>query len=267
MIKKVLLVIAVCASGLYLWQIWSSQDDAAEITAPVSQAGPQTSAQKPGADVRSADKQRAADNKQQVPSLPDEFYQQREALISRLDQASACRETGECAESVDDPRAAMFEQEERLVDALKSLQDLYAAHQFEDQQLAEITGQYLVSPLGRVQFQALAMMQQQSPHTENAQILLDALDDSYDAKVMESALTELQRYPELDQSIDELLIKNLRTGSFYASRTIAQGIQPFLNKSNLAAYEAVLEELPAQTAKARLLSASINAFKKSNSID
>ncbi|GGD78661.1 hypothetical protein [Lacimicrobium alkaliphilum] len=266
MIKKLLFIAAVCAIALYLCQIWSSQD-AGEPRAPAVHATPEKPGQQPAEGAALEDKQPAPEKKPQANALPAEFYQQREALISALNQASACRETGECASSEDDPRAAMFEQERRLVDALESLQDLYASHQFEDQQLAIITSEYLTSPLGRVQFQALAMMQQQSPHTENAQILLDALDDSYDAKVMESALTELQRYPELNQSIDELLIKNLRTGSFYASRTIAQGIQPFLNKSNLAAYEAVLKELPAQTAKARLLSASINAFKKSNSID
>lgn len=105
------------------------------------------------------------------------------------------------------------------------------------------------------------MMQQQSPHSDNARILLQALDDSYDAKVMEAALSELQRYPELSQSIDGLFIKNLKTGSFHVSRTIAQGIGPYLNQDNLDAYEAVLDKLPGQSAKARLLSASISSYK------
>lgn len=266
MIKKLLFITAACAIVLYLWQPWL-QDEVADATAPASQAGPQKPVYKPEADVSMADQQPAPDNKQQAPSRPDGFYQQREALISTLDQASACRETGECAESGDDPRAAMFEQEKRLVAALKSLQDLYASHQFEDEQLAAITGEYLTSPLGRVQYQALQMMQQQSPDPDNARILLQALDDSYDAKVMESALTELQRYPELNQAIDELFIKNLKTGSFHVSRTIAQGIGPYLSKDNLEAYEAVLGTLPAQSAKARFLSASISSYRKSNAID
>ncbi|ALS96874.1 hypothetical protein [Lacimicrobium alkaliphilum] len=266
MIKKLLFIAAVCAIALYLWQPWS-QGEVADATAPASQAGPQPPVHKPQKEANSKDKQPAPDNKQQARSLPDEFYQQREEIISALDQAKACQDTGECASSEDDPRAAMFEQEKRLVAALKALQELYASHQFEDEQLAAITGEYLTSPLGRVQYQALEMMQQQSPVTDNARILLEALDDSYDDKVMESALTELQRYPELNQTIDGLFIKNLRTGSFHVSRTIAQGIGPYLNQDNLDAYEAVLDKLPGQSAKARFLSASISSYKKSNNID
>ncbi|WP_088329408.1 hypothetical protein [Lacimicrobium sp. SS2-24] len=255
-------------AAVWLWQPWSTEKSAVKGEIAGKSAAP-----------KDADKERQAAPKeaqqaQEAPQtrVPDatpgaEFYQRREHLISKLEQAKHCQDNGECSATPEDPRAGMFEQEARLVEALQALQKLYANHQYEDEVLAAVTADYLTSPLGRVQYQALEMMQQQSPQPDNARTLLGALDDSYDSKVMELALEELQRYPQLSQSIDALLIKNLKTGSFYVSRTIAERIVPYLNQDNLGAYEATLATLPAQSAKARLLSASIERYKKSHPRD
>ncbi|GGO73493.1 hypothetical protein [Bowmanella pacifica] len=249
-------------AGLLLWKPWSSTEPASPDV-EVSQDSHSTESvprgENPGVQ---AEKQVEKPNASAKPD--SEFYAKREQLLTHLDAAKHCQTSGDCVSPEDDPRAGMFEQEKRLVEALQSLQDLYTSEQFEDDELAAITGEYLTSPLGRVQHQAVEMMQQQAPNRQNAQTLIRKLDDSYDSKVMELALDELARYPELSEPIDDLFLKNLRTGSFYVSRTIAEGISPYLNQGNLGLYESALAELPPQSAKARLLNAAIERYKKSS---
>ncbi|MBN7819004.1 hypothetical protein [Bowmanella yangjiangensis] len=250
--------------GLLLWKPWSS-----DKSVPTGSDGEVTKSADSGKSAPNdvdagVQAEGRADKGKPVAKPGSEFYAKREQLLVRLDAAKNCQTSGDCVSTEDDPRAGMFEQEKRLVEALQSIQNLYASEQFEDDELAAITGEYLASPLGRAQYQAVEMMQQQAPNRQNAETLLRKLDDSYDTKVMELALDELARYPELNESIDDLFVKNLRTGSFYVSRTIAEGITPYLNQDNLARYESTLAELPPQSAKARLLSAAIERYKKSS---
>lgn len=250
----------IVVAGLLLWKPWSSTEPASPDV-EVSQDS-DSAESVPRGEKRGAQPEKQVEKANASAKPGSEFYAKREQLLVRLDAAKNCQTSGDCVSTEDDPRAGMFEQEKRLVEALQSLQDLYTSEQFEDDELAAITGEYLTSPLGRVQYQAVEMMQQQEPNRQNAQTLIRKLDDSYDSKVMELALDELARYPELNESIDDLFVKNLSTGSFYVSRTIAAGITPYLNQDNLALYESTLAALPPQSAKARQLKAAIERYKK-----
>tara|TARA_R110002153_G_scaffold46985_11_gene132866 strand:- start:1001 stop:1777 length:777 start_codon:yes stop_codon:yes gene_type:complete len=198
----------------------------------------------------------------QKPPVDPEFYQARENIMANLETARTCQQTGLCKANEQDPRAAMFEQEKRLVDSLQSLQDLYAEYQQEDPVLDQTINEFISSPLGRVQFKALQMMQQQAPNIANAHSLITTLDNSYDSKVVQLALQELLRYPSLSEQVDALLMKTLQTGSVYVSRTVAKEITPYLNASNLDAYQTLVKTLPAQAAKTKLLQSAIYEYRQ-----
>ncbi|WP_206483661.1 hypothetical protein [Thalassotalea sp. G2M2-11] len=193
-----------------------------------------------------------------------EFYQQRDKLLVKLEQIENCETNGLCQYNENDPKQSMFEQEAMLVDTLKQLQAHHEKEQVFDQALANITGKYLVSPLGRVQMQAIEMMASQPVNQANADSLITSLVESYDPKVMMKAMAVLADYPQQRERYEAMLIQTLQTGSFYVARTVAKEIGAVLNAQNIAKFEQVAAALPSKTAKAKLLNASIEEYKNTN---
>ncbi|MGS2721797.1 hypothetical protein [Paraglaciecola aestuariivivens] len=256
--KTVSVSLVVVGLGVWLWQLFAEQpaslpkpsQSAVEEAKPLAPQQPQSP------------KQQTMPTDKQEQTVDKAFYQARLRILADLDAARLCQQSGQCEADLNDPKAAMFEQEKRLVESLQSLQALYQEYQIEDQVLTQTIDEFIASPLGRVQFQALQMMQQQPPNIQNAQSLISALDNSYDSKVMALALQELIRYPSLAEQIDELLISNLQTGSFYVSRTIAQEISAYLNANNIAQYQALANSLPQNMAKTKLLQSALNEYQQ-----
>lgn len=256
MYKIVFIGLILMGLGAFFWQQQQTELKQADVNTPVQAVEPQ---QAETTKEENANPEPLATQPQKQPVDPA-FYQARESIMASLEAARSCQKTGLCKANEQDPRAAMFEQEKRLVDSLQSLQDLYAESQHEDPVLAQTINEFISSPLGRVQFKALQMMQQQAPNISNAHSLITTLDNSYDSKVVQLALQELLRYPSLSEQIDALLMKTLQTGSVYVSRTVAKEITPYLNASNLADYQALANALPTNAAKTKLLQSALDEY-------
>ncbi|OKY25174.1 hypothetical protein [Thalassotalea sp. PP2-459] len=193
------------------------------------------------------------------------FLQQRQQLLTQLDEIEDCENNGLCSTNEQDPKQAMFEQEALFVKTLKQLQEMHQTKQVFDTTYTETIGKYLASSLGRVQLQAIDMFAQQPQDESNAEILINALSDSYDSKVMAKAMSVLTHYPKQQEQYENMLLKTLTTGSFYVSRTVAKEVRHILNAQNITKFEALAATLPEKTAKAKILKTSIDDYKRDKS--
>lgn len=191
-----------------------------------------------------------------------DFLQQRQQLLSQLIEIEDCENNGLCSTNEQDPKQAMFEREALLVKTLKQLQEMHQTKQVFDTTYTDTVGKYLASSLGRVQLQAIDMFAQHPQDDTNAEILINALHDSYDSKVMAKAMSVLTHYPRQQEKYENMLLQTLSTGSFYVSRTVAKEVRHILNAQNITKFEALAASLPDKTAKAKILKASIADFKR-----
>ncbi|GHE77531.1 hypothetical protein [Thalassotalea profundi] len=265
MLKKVILGVTVLFFIVAFYYLSADiKGDSAELT--VQKSLPNSD--QASASVNAARQTTETKKETQTPpstktSLSSSFLHQRQQLLAQLDEIEDCENNGLCPFNEQDPKQSLFQQETMLVNALKNLQKMHQKEEQYDETLAEVTGKYLSSPLGRVQYQAINMMAQQPNNQNNANILLSALSDSYDSKVMASAMEVLAEYPEQQQHYENMLIQTLTTGSFYVSRTVAKEVRHILTTDNIAKFEDLAQALPANTAKAKILKASIADFKAS----
>ncbi|MCF2947798.1 hypothetical protein L0668_06755 [Paraglaciecola aquimarina] len=278
MLRKIVLlcILALFALGVYLQ--WFQHKELVK-TAATSVSGPgnsptehaQTKAsQKKPSQSNATEQNKPNQTAQQVSQTPVaakveasvEFIQARQILLTKLTEIQDCENNGLCPGDEQDPKQNMFQQEAMFVQALKQLQEMHQAHQVFDSTLSDITGKYLTSPLGRVQMQAIDMLAKQPKNEKNAEILISALSDSYDSKVMAKAMPVLANYPQQQKDYEDMLVQTLKTGSFYVSRTVAKEVRHILTKQNIAKFEALAASLPDKTAKTKILKTSIADFKR-----
>ncbi|WP_286233963.1 hypothetical protein [Thalassotalea sediminis] len=262
--KQLILGVAlVCVVLAIYFQTLESKQDT-EIASVSSKA---TSIDKNNANTLASVDQNIPETHQTPATMQSDviktFVQQRQQLLHQLKDIEDCENNGLCSVNEQDPKQVMFEQEAMLVKTLQQLQAMHQTKQVFDTTYADITGKYLTSPLGRVQMQAIDMLAQQPKNEANAEILISALRDSYDSKVMTKAMSVLAEYPAQQQQYENMLMQTLKTGSFYVSRTVAKEVRHILNGQNIAKFEALAASLPEKTAKAKLLKASIADFKRS----
>jgi len=197
--------------------------------------------------------------------LTDKQHQERELLQEQLLELSNCHQTYTCPEDNSDPRASDILWGQMLAEKLQAFADFHRQHDHFDEQTNEIARQFLDHSDGFVQEAAITLLSMQAPNLESGQTLIDALKNSYDAKIMQQAMKELQRYPELAPKVDQLYAQSLQTGSFYVAQEIALNILPHLNKSNVSMYEAVADKLPQHSLRAKALKSNIKEFKLQSS--
>ncbi|MCF2947817.1 hypothetical protein L0668_06850 [Paraglaciecola aquimarina] len=199
----------------------------------------------------------AATSNGQTTTLSPETHAQRETLTQELAELRNCKQTASCPIDDSDPRASSFLLAKQLSEKLQRYAELHSSNQYYDQQTAQITQDYLTYPDGHVQSAALDLMQEQAPNTESAKVLIDALQSSYDGKLMKQAMEELQRYPELEAAITELFTNHLQTGAFNLAQELAKNIDDFIHANNIEQYKALADSLPPRSAKSKYLKSAI----------
>ena len=145
----------------------------------------------------------------------------------------------------------------QISEKLNAYADIHKANKYYDQQTVNVTQEFLQFSDGHVQSAALDLMHAQAPNTESARVLIEALESSYDGKLMRQAMQELQRYPELDEQITALFTKHLQTGAFNLAQELAKNIGAFINANNLNYYKNLAGTLPPRSAKAKYLKTAI----------
>jgi hypothetical protein len=194
-------------------------------------------------------------------ATPIELAAKRKTLKQRLYDLQHCNKTDTCPVDNSDPRASDLLLGQQITDKLTQYTELHLENDYFDEEAAEMARDFINNPDGFVQEAALDLMSAMPPSPENAQALLDMLSDSYDAKIMNQAMKELERYPEYTQQIDQLFAQSLQTGSFYVAQEIALNILPYLNDSNLQTYIDIANKLPQNSKRADALWSNIKEYQ------
>ena len=190
-------------------------------------------------------------------SLSSEQLAKREKIAQTLRELANCQETKTCPVDDSDPRASSYLLGQQLKEQLNDYAKLHADNKYYDEVTAQLTQEFLDYPDGHVQEAAIDLMSAQPANENNALTLITALGDGYDAKIMNQAMGELQRYPQLSEQSQQLFMDTLKTGAFYPAQEVAKNILPFLNANNIDSYKEVLASLSPKSAKARYLNAAI----------
>jgi len=196
-----------------------------------------------------------------VSTLSEKAKAQREKLTSELQSLLHCRANQTCPEDDSDPRAGSILLGKLIATALHDYLQLHLEQGYFDQASLDMVKNFVNYPDGHVQEEAINLMSQQQPDADTARALIDALKDSFDAKIIKQSMLELLRYPELTGEIQVLLQQSLVTGSFLVTQEIAANILPFLNTANIDSYISIANQLPVRSKRARYLNANIKEFQ------
>lgn len=186
---------------------------------------------------------------------------ERAVLKENLFALLNCSTTYTCPVDNSDPRASSVLLGKMLAENLQKYQAIHFSENYFDAESIATTQSFINYPDGHVQEQAINLMSSHQPDELTAKMLIKALENSYDAKIIKQSMIELLRYPTLSSDIQSLLQQSLVTGSFYVAQEIAKGILPFLSTTNINSYEAVAEKLPQSSKRSRFLNANIKEFR------
>ncbi|WP_308368105.1 MULTISPECIES: hypothetical protein [unclassified Microbulbifer] len=230
---------------------------------------PATAKEKPGEADRPASlsgeptpQQLARDQpKVQSQSLDDQSGQERSLLHRQIVELANCHQTYSCPQDLSDPRASDILQGKMLAEKLRAYADFHRENDYFDEESAEMARAFLDHPDGFVQEAAIDLMSMQAPNRDNALVLIEALKSSYDARIVNQAMKELQRYPDLQPQVDQLLSQSLQTGSLFVAQEMALNILPHLSPQNLQAFEEVAEKLPQNSLRVKALKSNLREFR------
>lgn len=182
-------------------------------------------------------------------------------LIHHIDDVIDCWSAGSCYTDNYDARAESIAAVNMIVSDLQHLKALMT--QFPGC-CAELSGhfeQWIRLPDGHIQEVVLQVIAMQPPRLSMGSTIISTLQRTHNAPLMLQAMKELQRYPELNDEIDGLLMDSLTTGAVYTSRSVAENLMAFLREDNISLYEQLALTLSPRSKKAKLLRQSIARYK------
>ncbi|WP_308368106.1 MULTISPECIES: hypothetical protein [unclassified Microbulbifer] len=193
-----------------------------------------------------------------VPALGETTAEQQwHSIKEQLAQLENCEETQSCPQDPTNPRNSFYLLGEQINGELDKLAEWQQQFGVSDESRA-LLHHYLLYPNEFVQTKAVQILAEMSADDATAEQLLTVLPGVKDKQLLIPLLVQLQRYPHLRQEIDGAFAEVLQRGSFNAAKVLAQHIQPFLTAENLPFYQQLLEQLPANSAKARALEKAID---------
>jgi hypothetical protein len=201
--------------------------------------------------------------KSQKPSLSLKNKERLITLTHSLNALNHCDESKTCPVDNSDPRASELLLGQTIAQQLKEYRLIRESEDHFDKKSLEMVKTFLSYPDGHVQEEAIHLMSLHKASDELGRSLITVLKKTFDAKIMNQSLIELQRYPSLSHEIQTLLSNTLKTGSFYAAQEVASNILPFLNKTNIEHYIKVANALPKDSNKARALHSNIKEYQLS----
>ncbi|WOX05308.1 hypothetical protein [Microbulbifer pacificus] len=197
----------------------------------------------------------------QSEHLDDQRLQERQSLRREILELANCQQTYSCPQDDSDPRASDILAGKMLAEKLRAYADFHQNNDYFDEESSEMVRDFVDHSDGFVQEVAIDLMSMQAPNRENALALIESLQSSYDAKIVNQAMKELQRYPELQSQIDQMLAQSLQTGSLYVAQEVALNILPLLNSENVRTFEDVAMKLPQHSLRAKALKSNIREFR------
>jgi hypothetical protein len=182
------------------------------------------------------------------------------SIATELSRLKSCWKLGSCGFAETDSRSADFEAAERIEASLLDLLDVKRENPGAD--LSEYAREWLHFPDDTVREAALTLLAMHSVTEENLRALLDGLERSHSAPLYGRALPVLRRYQSegYQTEVNAFLVGVLREGGLFASETVARGILPFLDHSNIATFEGAARKMVAGGRGRRYLEAAISEY-------
>ncbi|NVK25062.1 MAG: hypothetical protein HWE10_09060 [Gammaproteobacteria bacterium] len=269
MVKKTLISMALITSASAIFIVGFNDDSKSGVTniglSEPAHSGYDTSATKlpHGTQQQSGKSSKSA----KKSSVTQDSEQKRQELLSQLDKLKNCHQTKTCPVDNSDPRGSELLRGQKIKQVIEAYMELTLVNDFANAETNYVIRSFIDFPDGHVQEAVLKLMSALEPNQDNALALIVALADSYNAKIVNQAMAELQRYPELSSQTDELFSQSLQTGSFYVAQEVAQQIFPYLNNDNIGFYEEVAKSLPPKSKRSEALWSNIKEYKKVSSND
>ena len=183
---------------------------------------------------------------------------EKEAILQSINRLLTCHKTQSCPVDNSDPRASEFLRRDKIVQAAQKLLG------YSGDDVAAMARRLLAYEDGYVQEMALNLLDSMDLDTRNVDAMLDALEKSYDAKIVKQIMHQLQRY-SVDNRFEVVFESLLTHGSIYAANTVARELLPFIQEDNIESYKAILHKLDANTKKAQLLKATLFEYEMQHS--
>lgn len=184
-----------------------------------------------------------------------------QTVIQQLARLAHCEQDHSCPpDSKTDPYAADYARHQQMQALLVQLTQT-ASQPTAQPELHRVAAEYLHWPEGHVQSAALTLLSALPAKQSNVPVITQALQQSFDAPLMRQALQELTRYPEQSKELQPFFSQVMQTGSFYAAQEVAQGLLPFITPDTVGNYQAQLNQLDPQSAKAQMLAATLKEYQ------
>lgn len=174
-----------------------------------------------------------------VANMPDDPFK-------RLDWVQACFPSSSCNLPGNDPRMADYLAGQIMAEALREISAVLQNGLPLETGASVAALDALAFPDGHVQAAAIDLLSTLPAQSQNVFPLLEVIEDNHDAKVVATAMMELQRYRALgyQQAFDEVFSAAMIKGSPYVSEKVAESLLPFLSEENIDHYLGFLPELP-----------------------
>lgn len=186
--------------------------------------------------------------------------------LKKIADTEACYQTFTCPFSQNDPRAYDIAVGKELAKSIKDLHKEYRGNPKAETLLKELGLKYFKSENGFVQEAALNILKDFDPDQEILQSLIDGLENTYNPKITELSLLELEKYlgTENESQVHHLLEK-LMLGAHFSGETTSTHILKFINEKSYRYYLNLLKALPVGTKNHQNLKSALSEYEKRRS--
>lgn len=196
---------------------------------------------------------------QNQPSLKDK--------LNKIEETEACYQSITCPfPQDDDPRAYDIAVGKELAKNIKDLHTEYRRNPKAETLLKEIGLKYFKSENGFVQEAALDILKDFDPDQEILQSMIEGLENTYNPKITELSLPELEKYlgTESESQVHHLLEK-LMLGAHFSGETASTHILKFINEKSYRNYQNLLKVLQVGTKNHQNLKSALSEYEKRQS--
>ncbi len=183
--------------------------------------------------------------------------------IDAIHKTKACYASTDCPFPQQDPRAYEHAVGQALAKQLREIRDRFKSTPEAQIELEKLGREFFENQDGFVQSEALAMLADLPPSSENLAAITTAMENSPDPLLVEKSMTELKRYlgTAQESQVHQSLTQVMSAGSHFASQSVAKALIPFINSNSYSAYSKAAATLPPDTTTAKLLKSALDEYQ------
>lgn len=186
--------------------------------------------------------------------------------LKKITDIEECYQSFTCPFPQTDPRAYDLAVGRELAKNIKNLHNEYRGNPKAEYLLKELGIKFFKNENGFVQEAALNILKDFNPDQEILQALMEGLENTYNPKITELSLPELEKYlgSENETQVHGLLEK-LILGAHFSGETTSAQILRFINESSYGFYKNLLKTLPVGSKNHQNLKSALSEYEKRQS--